>query len=257
LLRLLLHPLLRDLDPDSPEASAIRAEIVRRKPQLEKIYRSWYASLACALPQKVTGPVLELGCGGGFLREFIDRLIASEVFLVPGANLVLDGQRLPFGDLSLRAIVMLDVLHHIPKVERFLTEAGRCVKPGGVVAMIEPWVTRVSKLVYRYLHQEPFQDGACSWQFPAGGPLSQANVAMPWILFERDLAVFESRFPEWQVAPIELQDGLRYFFTGGVSYRGLLPVPMMNLFERVENRLKPWLPFWAPFARIILTKKRS
>jgi len=44
-------------------------------------------------------------------------------------------------DGSLRAIVMTDVLHHIPNVESFFAEAARCVRPGGVIVMIEPWLT--------------------------------------------------------------------------------------------------------------------
>src|SRR5262249_31802772 len=36
-------------------------------------------------------------------------------------------------------------------------QATRCVRSGGVVAMIEPWVTPWSRFVYTRLHHEPFQ----------------------------------------------------------------------------------------------------
>ncbi len=60
-------------------------------------------------------PALELGSGAGFLQQHIDRLITSEIFRCPDITMVLDACALPFEDRSLRAIVMTDVLHHIPR----------------------------------------------------------------------------------------------------------------------------------------------
>jgi 2-polyprenyl-3-methyl-5-hydroxy-6-metoxy-1,4-benzoquinol methylase len=48
---------------------------------------------------------------------------------------------------SLRGIVMTNVLHHIPDARAFLKEAARCLHPGGVIAMIEPWVSPWSRLI--------------------------------------------------------------------------------------------------------------
>ena len=49
-------------------------------------------------------------------------LIESEVFFVPGIDLVADAQVLPFQDQTLRGIVMVDVLHHVRDVEQFLSK---------------------------------------------------------------------------------------------------------------------------------------
>ena len=46
-------------------------------------------------------------------EERILDLIASEIFVCPGMNVVLDGQRLPLADASLKAIAMTNVLHHL------------------------------------------------------------------------------------------------------------------------------------------------
>ena len=51
---------------------------------------------------------------------------------------MLDGEKIPFKNASLRGIVMIDVFHHIPCVKSFLTEATRCVRAGSVIVMIEP-----------------------------------------------------------------------------------------------------------------------
>lgn len=109
---------------------------------------------------------------------------------------MLDGEKIPFKNASLRGIVMIDVFHHIPCVKSFLTEATRCVRAGSVIVMIEPWNTCWSRLVYKYLHHEQFDPASKKWGFRKGGPLSQANSALPWIVFERDHEKFKMEFPE-------------------------------------------------------------
>src|SRR5262244_3270831 len=64
-------------------------------------------------------------------------------------------------------------------------QATRCVRLGGVVAMIEPWVTPWSRFVYTRLHHEPFQPEAEQWEFPVRRPRSGANGALPYIIFVR------------------------------------------------------------------------
>src|SRR4030095_834577 len=86
------------------------------------------------------------------MSAVIPHLITSELFYCPGIQAVLDGSRLPFAARSLRGIVMTNVLHHLPRPRLFFAEAARCVRPGGVVAMIEPWVSSWSRFVYGRLH---------------------------------------------------------------------------------------------------------
>ena len=38
---------------------------------------------------------------------------------------------------------MTNVFHHLAHAELFFNNAARCVKPGGVIAMIEPWMASV------------------------------------------------------------------------------------------------------------------
>src|SRR4051812_34265251 len=182
--RLLAHPLARGMDVDDPATTELRKRIVLGKPFLRRIYLEWYGKLAGGLPE-VGGPVLELGSGAGFFAELVPQAITTEVFLCRGIKSVVDARQLPFADASLRAIVMTDVMHHIPQVERFLAEASRVLMSGGRVLMVEPWVTPWSTFVYQHFHPEPFRPEAAQWEFPASGPLSGANGALPWMVFER------------------------------------------------------------------------
>ncbi|HEV3141884.1 MAG TPA: class I SAM-dependent methyltransferase [Vicinamibacterales bacterium] len=252
--RALSHPLARDRDLDDPSTTALRRRIIAEKAPLADIYREWHAWLNRQLPSG-GGRVLELGSGAGFMRDAIPRLIASDIFLVPEIDVVLDAQRLPFADESLRAIVMTNVLHHVPDVRLFFCEARRCVRPGGVVAMVEPWMTPWSSFVYRRLHHEPFAPDASDWTVGGVGPLSDANGALPWMVFERDRHQFEREFPEWRIASIAPQMPLRYLLSGGVSLRLLSPSWTFSMWNGLERILMRWPRRFAMFAGIALVKQ--
>ena len=254
---LLAHPLTQGMDIDSPEMTIRRSRIIQEKAFLKCFYQKCYLSIAESLPNSINGPVLEIGSGAGFLKECISGLLTSEILHIPGVDVICDGQKLPFRSASLRGIVMLDVLHHIPSAKRFLSTAAHCVKPGGAIVMIEPWNTRWSQFVYKHLHHEPFDQKASEWNLPSSGPLSQANSALPWIIFERDRDVFEQEFPVWQLKKISLHSPLSYLLSGGISYRVSLPAILFETFNKFENLLNPWIGFWAMFATIVLIRRAN
>jgi len=249
----LAHPLTREFDIDSPRCTEIRWSIIQKKPFLRQIYEEWYSAISALLPLPEE-PVLELGSGGGFLSDYITELITSEVFYCQHVGVILDGSRLPFANESLGAIVMTDVLHHLPQAKGFLAEAKRCVRSGGLVIMIEPWVTSWSRLVYSKMHHEPFLPEAAEWSFPRRGPLSGANGALPWIIFARDRTQFEEEFPELHIQTIQPFMPFRYLLSGGVSLRSFMPGWSFALWRNVENLLKPWMKSLAMFALIVLRK---
>jgi SAM-dependent methyltransferase len=248
---LLAHPLTRGLDIDSPATTELRRRIVREKTFLRKLYAEWYGLIRAALPP-TEGKVLELGSGAGFLDKFIDGLITSEIFPTPGASIVVNGTDLPFTASSLRAIVMTDVFHHIPAPRAFLSEAARCLRPGGAIVMIEPWVSLWSSVVYRRLHHEPFEPEAARWEFPATGPLSGANGALPWIVFARDRAVFEREFPALHIRFIQPMMPISYLLSGGVSLRSLMPGFTYHLWRALEKSVGAVTDSLAMFAIIVV-----
>lgn len=250
---LLLHPLTRGLDIDDPHTTALRKRIIKEKSFLRKIYEEWYKELIAALPQDL-GPILEIGSGAGFLKDLLPRLITSEIFYCDNVGIVLDACQLPFANNSLRSIVMTNVLHHMPHCQKFFMEASRCLRSGGVIAMIEPWVTPWSRLAYTKLHHEPFFPERPGWDFSSNGPLSGANSALPWIIFQRDRRHFEREFPMWQVRSIKLIMPFRYLVSGGVSLRSFMPGWSFGPWRSLENILSPWMKTFAMFAEIILVK---
>jgi len=250
--RFLSLPATRGIDLDDPRTTALRRQIIADKKFLHQVYEEWYEHIVRSLPPG-DEPVLEVGSGAGFLKDYVPGLISSEVFLAPGLDVVADAMRLPFGNRSLRGIVMTDVLHHVPNVRKFFSEATRCVRPGGVIAMIEPWITAWSRIIYSH-HHEPFEPNAPSWEIPSTGPLSGANIALPWILFARDAAEFKKEFPAWHLKSIEPTMPFRYLISGGVSMRSLMPGWAHRAWRGAENLLRPWMNSWGMFAYLVLEK---
>lgn len=245
----------RGLEIDAPETTIFHRRIIQKKPFLKQIYQEWYTLLVAALPDNPQGPVVELGTGGGFLKEFLPHLITSEVFYGPQVDAVFDAQRLPFVNSSLKGIVMTNVFHHLTQPKVFFAETARCVREGGVIAMIEPWVTPWSRLIYGHLHHEPFDPEAQDWEIKAGGRLSSANDALAWIIFQRDRIRFEREFPQWQIKTIDPFMPFCYLLSGGVSRRSLMPGWTFGFWRRLENWFLPRMEQWALFARIVLVRR--
>ncbi len=218
---------------DDPATTTHRADLLRRRAYLQQLYRHWYALLIAELPA-VTGRVLELGSGGGFLKDLLPEVITSDVLPIPTVERVLDARDLPFGDASLRSIVGTNVLHHIPEIERFFDEASRVLVRGGRLIFIEPWPTSWSLLIYRHFHHEPF-DPAAGWEIPPGGPLTAANGALPWIMFERDRDLFHARFPRLKVIQPRRIMPFSYLACGGIGRALTLPKAMFALIRTFEK----------------------
>jgi SAM-dependent methyltransferase len=252
--RLLAHPLTAGLEIDDPATTDLRRKIISSKPFLKSIYDEWYALLASAVPPG-EGGVLELGSGAGYCEQFIDGLITSEVFPCSTAQLVVNAEQMQFPDGSLRAIVFTDVLHHIPDVRRFFAEATRCLRPGGKILMIEPWVTPWSRFIFREFHHEPFLPEAQDWSFASDGPLSGANGAIPWIVFVRDHSQFAAEFPELSIETIKPFLPFRYLISGGVSMRSLMPGFTHPLWAGFERMLTPQMDRLAMFAFISVSRR--
>lgn len=92
--------------------------------------------------------IVEIGCGNGWnMSRFAQQgrptigldAVPERVALAlaHGPALLADGRRLPFAADSLDMIYIQHVLHHIGDVDHALAEARRCLRPGGVLFLVE------------------------------------------------------------------------------------------------------------------------
>jgi SAM-dependent methyltransferase len=242
-----------DLPLDSPERTIYHREIILKKKFLKKLYNQWYAEFLKEIPGLPEGKMVELGSGGGFLKELNSDIICSDIINLPTNDMTFSALDMPFEDLSLNAIFMIDTFHHIPDSNIFLKEVCRVLKPGGKMIMIEPANSLWGRFIYKNFHHEPFNPKG-DWQIPFEGPLTGANGALPWIVFERDRDVFNNRFPQLKIESITYKNPFLYLISGGVSYRQLMPDVTYPLFNGIDQILPKVCKHLSMFATIKITK---
>lgn len=209
-------------------------------PALRALYAEWYGRIAAALPPPALGPRVEIGSGPGFARQFIPDLELTDLVRAPWHDREVSAEALPYGDASLGAIVLFDVLHHLPSPRKFFAEAVRVLRPGARLVMCEPYVSPVSYPVYKLFHDEPLALRVDPLADQTGSDARDpfdSNQAIPTLLFGRARATFESAFPALTIRAVEYFAGLSYPASGGFSKRPLLPLPIWSVLHRLEARL--------------------
>jgi SAM-dependent methyltransferase len=228
---------------DDPATTLLHAGIIKSKPFLRNLYAEFYRQFREFVPYFENKTLVELGSGGGFIKEIISNVVTSDILDLPNVDKVFSSSNMPFEDGGVDAFFMFDVLHHIADSRAFFTEALRCLKVGGKVVMIEPANTLWSRFIYKNFHHERF-DPQGTWTLEEAGPLSQGNGAIPWIIFCRDRVIFEREFPSLQIVSMRNHTPLRYLLSGGLTLRQLVPsftYPLVKAAEYLLSPLNNWL----------------
>lgn len=241
-------------DLDSPAATQMHARIIREKPFLRRIYLDFYCEYKRIIRSKPSGVCVELGSGGGFVKKNSAEILTSDIAPLKDLDLCFSAEQFPFRDNSIDALCMINVFHHIKNPVHALSEFSRCLKPGGVVVMIEPANTIWGRFVYGHFHHERF-DPAAAWLVEGQGRLSDANGALPWIIFCRDRGRFERQYPLLKVSRVQYHTPLRYLLSGGLSLRQLLPSCAYGGVKGLEALLSPFNPWIGMFCTIEVRKQ--
>src|SRR5262249_30512011 len=157
-------------------------------------------------------PIVELGCGPGFLKESYPEVIATDVAPSRYADRVADAAALPFEEGEIGTIVFVDVFHHLAKPEGFLREAARTLRLGGRLVMTERWRGLAGRLLFRYAHQ-------------GGGDL-RVSPADPWGAADKDPMQGNAALP------------YLYFRAGGHVERMAVP---LRVIQRIPTASLPWV----------------
>jgi len=243
-------------DLDDPATTLLHGRILRSKPFLRNLYVDFYGQFKNAVQQPESKVLVELGSGGGFIKEVIPNVITSDILNGVDVDKVLSATDMPFEDAGVDAFFMFDVLHHIGEPRKFFAEAERCLRPGGRIVMIEPANTLWAGFIYKNFHHEGF-DPKGGWELSKTGPLSQANGAIPWIIFVRDRAIFEREFPRLKVVSLHNHTPVRYLISGGLTLRQLLPGFAYPVVRALEWLLGPANNLLGMFMTIIIEKSND
>lgn len=242
-------------DLDDPKTTLVHRDIIKSKPFLRKLYEEWYNIFITHSESLPAGTLLEIGSGGGFLKEVFPGVTTSDIMPLESCDMTFSAESIPFKGEELSAIFMVNVLHHIPNSKNFFSEAQRTLKTNGKIIMVEPANSIFGRFIYRNFHHEPFDPTACNWEIPFTGPLSGANGALPWIIFERDKKTFEESFPNLKIKSIHYQTPFRYLLSGGVSMKCLVPDKTFGLITAFEKMLNPLSKYIGMFQTIVIEKK--
>lgn len=231
-------------------------KIIEKKPALQNIYRHYYQffkKILATCPKQ--GLALEIGSGAGFVKKIIPEIITSDYLAYEGIDKIIDATELPYEKNTLKFIGMINVLHHIPNAEKFFEEARRVLLPGGKIAIIDQHHGWFSRFILKYAHHEPYFPHAKNWSFQSTGPVSGANGALAWIIFERDRKRFESLFPDLKIINYAPHSPLIYWLSGGLKSWGLLPKWAFGMAIKLDSLLICVSKQFGSFVNIEIVKK--
>ena len=241
---------------DDIQTTVLHRNIIKKKHFLYKLFQEHYSIFKKNIEDIPDGLKIELGSGGGFLKEVINDVVTSDVLELPDVDKVIFAEKIPYPDKSVAAFFLLGTLHHIKEPEKFFSEINRCMKPGGKIIMIEPANTLFSRFFFKYIHHEQFDEKKDDWKVEGKGRLGDANLAIPWIIFIRDREKFLKKYPELEIFQIKKHTPFRWFLSGGLSYRQFVPSASFGLFTGIEKLLSPFSNTLGSFMTIVLKKSK-
>jgi len=226
-------------DLDDEEAARFHRDIIKKKLFLKKLYLEFYNIFKENTKNIPAGLKIELGSGGGFLKEVIPDVITTDVIDLSWTDKVISAEKMPFENESVSAFFLLNTLHHIKYPNNFFSEIQRCLKKDGRVVMIEPTNSSFAKFFYKHFHHELFDEKKVEWVIEGEERLTDANVALPWIIFIRDKQKFQKKYADLKILKVNKHTPFRYVLSGGVSAKQLVPSASFSFFTGVENLLSP------------------
>jgi len=238
---------------------------------LENSWRKWRSSTAVRMvyeniyrdmaSRANPGRAVEIGSGCGTAREFIPGIVTTDICRTPFVDYAASAyeiETVPDGPWA--TIYALDVLHHLRKPVEFFASAARALAPGGRIIICDPAATPWGRVFYNVFHHEPMIPAKIvpPYCFPADSAAGDfANMAMAEMFFGRSRSNFrELLLPlGLKIKSVSYRDLVAYPATGGLSRRVLLPVALLRIVLRMENRLPQFVLRFAGLRMIVVVEK--
>ena len=230
-----------------------RRKIWDSKPHIRLVYERWIERIR---PFIINGCHIEIGSGSGLLRNLLPDVFLSDVTPLLWNDLAADCMNLPFKTGMVDCVFVFDMLHHAPDPHHFLEEAGRVLKPGGRVLLIEPYITPLSKIGYSLMHHEDvyFEDYHVRGEDGNVRNPWQGNLALPNLVFDRDFERWPNLHPTLNICHFERFGLLDFQLAAGFKPYAFVPYWLMKRVVVLDDWLLWAMKFIAFRIFIVLEK---
>ena len=251
---------IANVDIDSKDRINLHREIIKSKPIMLEVFTEIH-DLFYNLDQRYfdnEGQRIELGAGAFPIKETHNEVISSDILDGTQIDIVLDAMNMNLKSNSIRSFYAQNVFHHFPDPRKFFSEASRVLKKGGGIILLDPFYGLMSSAIYPFISpNEDFDKNQKEWKGTHTGPMRGANQALTYLIFKRDKKIFEKEYPEFEIVyHSAVKNYVRYFLSGGLNFRQLVPNFMNKPLKALEYILMPLAGVLALHHVIVIKKCR-
>lgn len=233
---------------DGEERFVLHKKILENKKMLKSCYSEFYEKILFyekKFKTKKNDQIrIELGSGIGFIKKIDKNIITSDVVYNKFTDKIIDANKLPYEKESIDSIFGIFCFHHFKKPLVFFKEIEKKLKIGGLCILIEPYYGPLASLVFKNAHSSEYFDKSEAYGFETKNKSSidKANQALSYIYFIREKKKFEEMFPNLEIVHTSLLNNyLRFFFSGGLNFKKLLPDFLLFFIRCIEFILYPFI----------------
>lgn len=115
----------------------------------------WRIMFEDFIPHYLSGLVLDNGCGNAPYYETIKKytkniILLDHIITYPNISVCSDVRRLPFLDNSFDCVLSFQVFEHVANPFEAIQEIGRTLKPGGLLLLSVPHLSRLHEVPHDY-----------------------------------------------------------------------------------------------------------
>jgi SAM-dependent methyltransferase len=254
----LSDPMIEGMDINGISRLEAHKKMLKKKRMLREVFNEFhYLFKKLDLKYlKGDGLEIELGSGVSLMRDKFPKVLATDIVDAPHLDMILDAEKMCLDDQSVRVLYGQNCFHHFLHPDNFFEELNRVLIPGGGFIMLDPYYGPFANFLYKRLFKtEGFDKKLPTWQTPLSAPMFGANQALSFIVFVRDRAEFERKYPSLKIVHRQtIGNYLKYLISGGLNFRQLLPDRLTGSISLLEKILSP-LNYFLALHHIVVIQK--
>jgi SAM-dependent methyltransferase len=217
----------------------VNRDIYKKKKVIKLVYNNYYSLIKNNLLKKNNYDILEIGSGGGNIKNVIPECITSDQFKNRNIDRIENIYKIKFKNNSLSNIILIDVFHHLEFPLVALNEIERVLIKNGKLIMIEPAMGLIPRIIYKIFHYEPngfnIKINRCK-KLPINTNFKKyfASQSFPWRIFFLNEINLKKKFNKKKIT---LFSDFAFLLSGGYSYRSFYPEKLYPVIKYVDKIL--------------------